>query len=264
MRALRHTAEDLVREPTRAVLVTGPHGIGKEMLAERIHRLGPHGDRPFRMYDARHDQLPTFDARLRGTIVLRHLTAIPLEQQREIHAWATRHIATARLMVTAREDLVGAVTAGQVDDNLYYHVAAWPLHLPALAERTRKDLQALALATLDMLTEGDQALPCVLTPTALDALLRHTWPDNLGELEAVLAVAQLRARGLSAVDVGHLPLLDVRELPIPGASAPLQAVESWHIARVLRAHDGNRTHAARALGISRMTLITKLKTMGDV
>jgi transcriptional regulator of acetoin/glycerol metabolism len=90
----------------------------------------------------------------------------------------------------------------------------------------------------------------------------YTWPDNLREMEAALALAQLRARGADAIDAIHLSLRPA-DRTVPPVQASLDDVERWHLLRAVADSQGNRTHAARSLGISRMTLITKLKRFGD-
>ena len=104
--------------------------------------------------------------------------------------------------------------------------------------------------------------PTQLAEPALDALLRYGWPGNIRELRNVMERAMLMARGLPAVELVHLP----RE--VQGASGAevthheprsLAEVERAHIDRTLRAHAHNRTHAAKELGISRATLIKKIR-----
>jgi two-component system response regulator HydG len=102
----------------------------------------------------------------------------------------------------------------------------------------------------------------VLADDALDALLRYGWSGNIRELRNVLERAMLMARGQPRIELAHLPR-DVR-----GASGAdvvhhepksLAEVEKAHIHRTLKAHNHNRTHAARELGISRATLIKKIR-----
>jgi transcriptional regulator of acetoin/glycerol metabolism len=134
--------------------------------------------------------------------------------------------------------------------------------LPSLANREPEDRLALATAVLAQTGDSDDALPISLDDEAAAQLDAHDWPDNLRELEATLALAQLRARGASVIRAEHLSLR-ADDATLPGAAASLADVERWHMRRALALHRGNRTHAARSLGISRMTLISKLKLFGD-
>ena len=104
--------------------------------------------------------------------------------------------------------------------------------------------------------------PAETSEGALDQLLRHSWPGNIRELRNVLERAMIVGRGSRQIAIEHLPP-DVRRAG-GGSSAShvprtLHDVERVHIERTLRAHNENRTRAARELGISRATLINKIK-----
>jgi transcriptional regulator with PAS, ATPase and Fis domain len=96
-------------------------------------------------------------------------------------------------------------------------------------------------------------------------LLKYSWPGNIRELRNVLERAMIMARGLERVAIGHLPM-EVRDASGAGVDhhvpRTLSEVERIHIDRTLRAHNANRTRAARELGISRATLIKKIKEYG--
>jgi two-component system response regulator HydG len=102
----------------------------------------------------------------------------------------------------------------------------------------------------------------MITPDALGRLLEYAWPGNVRELENVLERAMLLSRGQIAINVEHLPgefrarpgIGDRRHTPMS-----LDILEHQHIERTLRYHGGNRTRAAKELGISRATLINKIK-----
>lgn len=137
-----------------------------------------------------------------------------------------------------------------------------PIQLPPLRARTREDLLELIAAVQDALLPSLPGAPTALTDAALDAILRYSWPGNIRELRNVLERAMLMARGLPAVDFLHLP----REVAHASGSEvsyheprSLAEVERAHIDRTLRAHGQNRTHAAKELGISRATLIKKIR-----
>jgi len=97
---------------------------------------------------------------------------------------------------------------------------------------------------------------------ALELIGSYPWPGNVRELRNVLERALLLARGTTAVLPAHLPA-EVRgsgdDLSVPHVSRTLAEVERAHIDRTLRAHSANRTRAARELGISRATLIKKIR-----
>ena len=107
--------------------------------------------------------------------------------------------------------------------------------------------------------------PTAVSDAALERLLRYSWPGNIRELRNVLERAMIMSRGQATIAAEHLPS-DVRDAA--GGSTDqhipksLDEVERTHIERTLRAHTGNRTHTSRELGISRATLIKKIKAYG--
>ena len=167
-----------------------------------------------------------------------------------------------RVIASTSKDLVQEVTAGRFREDLYYRLSVMPINLPPLRARTREDLVDLSARLLDDLAPSLPGAPSTLSDDALAAMLRYAWPGNIRELHNVLERAMLMARGQPRIDVTHLP----RE--VTGASGAevahhvprsLGEVEKAHIDRTLRAKQQNRTHAARELGISRATLIKKIR-----
>jgi DNA-binding NtrC family response regulator len=169
------------------------------------------------------------------------------------------------------------VTEGKFDEALYYRLAATPLHLPPLRARAREDVSTLVDALLVELSGEIMDAPATISPAGRDRLLAHSWPGNVRELRSVLERALLLARGADAVEPRHLAAdVGVGEgteaaavgapPPAPagaeGAARSIADVERAHIERVLAAHGDNRTHAARVLGISRATLIKKIREYG--
>ena len=117
-------------------------------------------------------------------------------------------------------------------------------------------------AVLDELHPQLGEAPERVSDAALERLLKYAWPGNIRELRNVLERAMIMGRGAPEVLAMHLPS-EVRDAS--GASVDhytprsLEEVERVHMERTLRAHSGNRTRAARALGLSRATLIKKIK-----
>ena len=263
MRALAARAEELRRDVTRPVLLVGARGLGKQYLAQRIHRGSSLATQPLLELDARRAPESILrhllDAAPPGaTVLVRHIEHLSMTAQVMLDQRTHGNAAVQRIMATTSGDLVTRVTAGEFLESLYYRLHAWPMLLPALADRETDDLLALAAAVLAQTGDADDGLPTTLDPSASAMLAAHTWPDNLRELEATLALAQLRARNASEIRSAHLSL-HAGDVTVPAGDASLHDVERWHLLRALALHDGNRTHAARTLGISRMTLITRLK-----
>ena len=267
MRALAARAGELARDVTRPVLVVGPRGIGKQLLAQRIHAASSLARRGLVTITGEAGTEASVRAALDaagpgGVVLVRRVERLPLAAQVVLDERARDLRGPARLLATSADDIIALVTAGQFSEALYYRLHAWPLLLPALADRDRDDLLTLCTAVLTQTADGDVTLPVTLDTSAAAAVLAHAWPDNLRELEAVLALAQLRSRGAGAIVAAALPMAASDDAP-PPPDASMQAVEDWHLQRALAHHGGNRTHTARALGISRMTLISKLRPGGD-
>ncbi len=263
MRALAARADELRRDVSRPVLLVGARGLGKQFLAERIHRASSLGAQPFVSMDARRAPDSTLrrlldDAAPGSTLLVRHVDQLSPAAQALLDQRTGDRGSIARLMATTTSEIVSRVTSGAFLESLYYRIHAWPMLLPSLADRDGDDLVALASAVLAQTADADAELPTTLTPDAAVLLRQHAWPDNLRELEATLALAQLRARHAPAIGVSHLSL-QVTDEAVPGADATLAELERWQLRRAVSLFKGNRTHAARSLGISRMTLIGKLK-----
>jgi two-component system, NtrC family, response regulator AtoC len=175
--------------------------------------------------------------------------------------------ANVRLIAATGKDLVNEVTAGTFREDLYYRLNVMPVYLPPLRARAREDLLELIAHVIGELRPSLADAPAAVSEAALERMLRYSWPGNIRELRNVLERAMIMSRGQASIGPEHLPG-DVRDVagsgPGVGHHVPksLDEVERTHIERTLRAHTGNRTHTARELGISRATLIKKIKAYG--
>jgi len=224
-----------------------------------------------------------------GTLLLDEIGALPAAVQPALlEALETRVVrrvggqrglrVDVRPVATTSHDVGAAIRAGRFREDLFTRLAVAPVHLPAVRERALEDRVALVERLVEALRGGIPGSPARLAPDAMDGLVAYPWPGNVREMRAVLERALLLCRGEEEVGPRHLPP-EVRARPgappavaaSAGAAAaspaprrpiPLEAVERRHIERTLRRHRGNRTHAAEELGISRATLINKIKTYG--
>jgi DNA-binding NtrC family response regulator len=171
-------------------------------------------------------------------------------------------VANVRLIAATTKDLVNEVTAGTFREDLYYRLNVMPVYLPPLRARSREDLLELAARIIEELRPMLPDAPTSISDAALERMLHYSWPGNIRELRNVLERAMIMSRGQTSIGPQHLPS-DVRDSAGAGVEPhvpkSLEQVERSHIERTLRAHGGNRTHTARELGISRATLIKKIK-----
>jgi DNA-binding NtrC family response regulator len=300
MRELSTQIELLASSDKTTVLILGESGSGKGRVAEMIHAASPRAAQPFVEINCAGLTATSLDAELfgveqrgqngdgtvmrpgvleiahRGTLFLDEIGDLDAQLQpkllRVLEGKSFRRVGgtqemmvDVRLMASTNKDLVAAVTAGRFREDLYYRLSVMPLYLPPLRSRTREDAVELIGSIIDDLHPQLPAGPREIADDALDRLLRYPWPGNIRELRNVLERAMIVARGGARLELAHLPS-EVRGLAggggDPHVARSLDEVERVHIERTLRAHAHNRTHAARELGISRATLIKKIKEYG--
>jgi DNA-binding NtrC family response regulator len=292
MRELAQQIEVLARSERTVALIVGENGVGKGRVARAIHALGPRGGRSFHEIDCSMRPVEELDLELfgversvggpvpglfeaadGGTLFLDEIAELPasmqptllraLESRRVRRSGGTREVLVdVRLIAATARDLATEVTEERFREDLYYRLGVMPLHLPPLRARSREDMRETVRALLAELRRGMPDAPHEVSADALELIASYPWPGNVRELRNVLERALLLARGRTEIQPAHLPG-EVRglgdELLAPHVSRTLAEVERAHIDRTLRAHGANRTRAARELGISRATLIKKIR-----
>jgi transcriptional regulator with PAS, ATPase and Fis domain len=226
-----------------------------------------------------------------GTLFIDEIGELPLDlQPKLLRALEQRQVQRlgsdaaqpfdARIIAATNRNLTAQVEAGAFRQDLFFRLSTAVLQVPPLRDRVG-DLPALVA---HFLTQARRS-PAV-TPAALALLQSHDWPGNVRELKNVIGSAAALATGGSSAPLDVKDLLFLRPgtytpprrdvapapQPLPSASGSgpiigmpggsLQAQERLAIQRALKEHDGNRTRAARALGIATSTLYTKLKKYG--
>ncbi len=178
-----------------------------------------------------------------------------------------------RVIAATNRDLAEEVGQGAFREDLYYRLAVFPIRLPPLRER-REDIPLLVEHVLGRVAEGAGGAPKRLSPGALRVAMGYGWPGNVRELWHALERAALLSEGelITERDLPAHLMAPQGELavPLPGESLVLpeatarvvQEVERELIRRALGRTAGNRTEAARLLGISRRALVYKLKAYG--
>ena len=291
----------LVAPTDTTVLLLGETGTGKNWMARRIHALSPRAAGPFvevncaslsatfleselfghekgAFTDARTMKRGLFEIADNGTLLLdeigdlsadlqpKLLTA--LESRRFRRLGGTRDISSnVRLICATNRGLKQAVAENRFREDLYYRIAVMPIQLPALRAYPREDREQLAIELLHdiRLNTGSTA---EFAPDALRLMTDYHWPGNIREMRNVIERALILAGTDRRITRQHLPPDVAQSAAIGTAPAAdggtdltLEAQERLHIARVLEACGGNRSRAARLLGISRVGLYKKLRRM---
>jgi DNA-binding NtrC family response regulator len=295
MRDLARQLALLAESERTTVLLTGESGTGKGWVARLLHRLSARRDAPFvdvncaglsatfldselfghekgAFTDAKERKQGLFEIADRGSLFLDEIAELAPELQPKVlkaieeksfrRLGGTREIQVdVRLIAATNRDVGAAVRQGRFREDLYYRLNVIPLHLPPLRERTREDRLALLRKLFTELKIELPESPSEFTSEALERLLSHEWPGNIREMRNVLERALIVSHGAERLGPEHLPPELGRRAPAPVGHEPvsLQEVERRHIEWTLRRHGGNRTRAAEELGISRATLINKIR-----
>ncbi len=293
MRALDAELRRLARAESGVVLLTGEPGTGKGWVARFLHAVSPRAEGPFievpcaegpglgaQLFGAEagaegagSPRRPgLFEVADGGTLFLDEFLALDAAlQPAVVEVMGTRLVRRAgaerpigvdvRTVAATSADVGAAIRHGRLREDLFYRLDVIPVRLPPLRERAPEDRVAIACRLVAELAAQMPGCPAVLGPEVQERLAAHPWPGNIRELRNVLERALLGARGAVAVEVEHLGSDLAARTADPARQAPvsLEDVERRHIERTVRRHGGNRTHAAEELGISRATLINKIR-----
>ncbi len=299
MRALLGRLERLApRDVT--VLVGGETGTGKELVASLLHALGPRADGPLVRFNCAAIPAELADAELfghargaftgatearpgyfvradGGTLVLDEVGELPAAIQakllRAVQEGEVQPIGGAprrvdvRLIACTHRDLRAEIAAGRFREDLYFRLAVVELEVPPLRAR-REDIAALARAFTARFAER-WGVDVRLSDELIAALVARPWPGNVRELENTIArlVAEADGGVLDASALAPVPAAPARAVPgDPDAALPFRtrvdAFERALITEAIAAAGGNRAEAARRLGLSRVTMLDRMKRLG--
>jgi len=281
----------------RSVLVTGPTGTGKELVAQALHRLSPVAGKPMTVCNcsaivetlfeselfgyvrgaftgANQDKAGLFESASGSTIFLDEIGELPLNVQakllrvlqsqeiQRVGSTATRKV-DIRVVAATHRDLRSMVEQKTFREDLYYRLGMVEIRLPRLADR-KEDLPLLQRYFLERFSEQYGKPISGFTRRAQALLARHYWPGNVRELENVIGSACMVTRD-DVIDIPDLP----EHLSGPGdeersdALISLETLERRHVQHVLARLDGNKNRAAEVLGISRATLYSILQKISS-
>jgi transcriptional regulator with PAS, ATPase and Fis domain len=168
--------------------------------------------------------------------------------------------ANIRVIAATNRDLRGAVERGDFREDLYYRLQVFPITIPPLRER-RDDILPLTEALLHEIVSALGRPPAALTREARQALMEHDWPGNVRELRNALERAAILSQG-ELIGAEHLALDPTRTTSKGAVTSNLGTVECATISRVMRECRGNKSSAARRLGLSRTQLYFRLRKYG--
>jgi DNA-binding NtrC family response regulator len=308
--AVRRLAEEATRVQASEspLLIQGETGTGKGVLASWLHRQGPRAEEAFVDLNCATLSKELLESELfghekgaftgatgakpgllevahRGTLFLDELGDMDpavqpkllkvLEEKRYRRLGEVRdRQVDVRLIAATHQDLGELVKGKAFRQDLFYRIAAIPLVVPPLRERT-EDIPLLARDLLDRISADLGRGRLEVTTAALAALGAYPWPGNIRELRNVLERAALLSGGRT-IDVGDLHFITMgAPAPAPSAtlvarmaprdtSMTLEEVERRHIAAVLEEEDGRVEAAARRLGVPRSSLYKRLRVLGLV
>ena len=299
VRLLETVAQVAPSEAT--VLITGESGTGKEMIAGAIHFNSARKEGPFVKINCAaitetlleselfgHEKGAFTGAhkkkegRIRqahgGSLFLDEISEMSLAMQvKLLRVLQEREITRVggeegikvdvRIIAATNKDLLEEIGGARFREDLYYRLNVVTLDLPPLRER-REDVPLLAQHFLEDFARRNHKTIKGFTPQAMDRMLRYDWPGNVRELMNIIERGVVLSRS-EYLDEGDLPLISdgdsgedkTLDQAIP-ADMPLDEVEKISILKTLELAGGNKSEAARRLGITRRTLHKKLKKYG--
>ncbi|HEX4485232.1 MAG TPA: sigma-54 dependent transcriptional regulator [Terriglobales bacterium] len=278
----------------RTVVVTGPTGTGKELVANALHKLSPAGKAPFAVCNcsalvetlleselfgyvkgaftgANQDKQGIFEYANGGTVFLDEIGELPLPAQAKLLRVLQNHQVQrvgspvphrveVRVVAATHRDLRKMVAQGQFREDLFYRLSVVEVSIPRLAQR-REDLPMLQRHFLDKYSKLYQKQVTGITRRAQARLAAHTWPGNVRELENVISAGCIMANG-PIIDLHDLP--EIFRTPDQGIASddeelmPLEQLQQRHLLRVLSRVQGNKARAAEILGVGRNTIYQML------
>ena len=299
MQRLLETGKQIA-ETDASVVIHGESGTGKELLARYIHDNSQRADKAFLAFNcgALHEEIAAselfghekgaftgalntkiglFEAADGGTLFLDEVAELPLLMQvkllRVLQERELMRVGSVnpididvRIIAASNRDLKQAVDDGKMRDDLFFRLNVVTLSLPPLRER-RDDIPLLAYYLLRKYSVMMGRDVQEISTEAMQRLVEYDYPGNIRELSNFIERGVALTQD-NTLDVQHLPqslgAFTVKVFKPEMAATPttLQEQEVEHILNVLKMTDGNRTQAARMLGIDRVSLWRKLKKLG--
>lgn len=287
-----------ISQSSAPILIQGETGVGKEMVANAIHKTSARRDYPFlkvncsvlpeqllaselfghvrgAFTDAKSDRIGRFELAHRGTIFLDEISEIPIHMQAQLLrvlqdgtferlGESKTRKTDVRVISATNTDLSDAIKTGAFRSDLYYRLNVIPIYIPPLRERL-DDLQILLPHFIQKYAALYGRNIVDIDADALNLLMQHDWPGNIRELENVIEFSCIRSRKERSICLCGLPPYlrkGVICLENQKNKIVISQLKSEQLINLLEKHNWNQTQVAKILGVNRSTVWRRLKTMG--
>jgi PAS domain S-box-containing protein len=283
-----------VAQSDAPVTIQGKSGTGKELVAMAIHEASARRDKSFIKVNcaslnenvleselfghvkgaytgADSDRVGRFEAAHGGSIFLDEIGDIPLSTQVKLLRVLEDHVIEkvgdnkpisidVRIITATNKDLEELISKGVFREDLFFRINVFPIYCPALSERW-EDIPQLAQSFIKYGTRKSGKKIVGFTPEAMEKLTNYSWPGNVRELRNAVEYALVLCHG-GLISPGHLPPRITKYKEEDDSAVGLSShinQEKEQLIKALRQSSGNQTQAAKALGISRVTIWKRIK-----
>jgi two-component system, NtrC family, response regulator HydG len=280
------------------VIIYGESGTGKELVARAIHEAGLRAGKPYIKVNcaalneslletelfghvkgaftgALQSRIGRFEAATGGDIFLDEIGDLPLATQIKLLRVLEEKViervgdhrpvkVDVRIISATNRDLPGLIARGEFREDFYYRINAIPMRVPPLRERA-EDIPLLARSFFNRLQLKSGRKILGISNDALEALMKYQWPGNVRELKSAFEYAFVSCQG-ETIEPLHLPMNILETQPVlsntVAGGTSLDDIKKQRLIKALDAAAGNRSEAARILGISRTSVWNQMKRFG--
>jgi two-component system response regulator HydG len=279
----------LVADTDAKVLILGESGVGKELVARAIHKNSRRASSSFvpvncgainenlieseffghvkgSFTGAYYDKVGKFEQSIGGTLFLDEISELPLQSQTTLlrviqekqieRVGSTKKIdVDVRIIAATNKDLKNLVKEGKFREDLFYRINVFPIYIPPLRER-KKDIETLIDFFIKKYASKYEKIVKMASKEFMNRLLNYSFPGNVRELENIIERTVIMTRQ-DILDVDLLPSFEEKEEI--SKTLNIYENEKYLITDALKQSGGNKTVAAKLLGISRKSLHNKIK-----